>query len=124
MGLTKNHLTSWGNKSCRFLGQQKIMQPLGTKKNATSQDKKITLPLRAKQNHATSQDKKIKQHVGTKNSAIFRGQNNPATSWDKKNHATAWDKKITQLLRTKKTRNIAGKKSHARSRSNCILISS
>ena len=43
---------------------QKIMQPLGTKKNhTTSQDKITTQPL-GQQNHATSRDKKIKLSIG------------------------------------------------------------
>ena len=65
---------------------------MGPNNHATSRDKKITEPLRIK-NQANSWDKKsrnlsgqneIKQPLGTKKSRNLLGQKNQATSLDKK----------------------------------------
>ena len=111
---TKNHTTSWGNKSHPNSWDKKIMQPLNTKINhATSGDnKKITQPLVTK---------KIMQQIGTKKKSHKRwGQKKPSNlsgqkkitqpSTTKKNHATSWGRKSYIILRLKKSCNLLGPK--------------
>ena len=77
---TKDNAFSRDKKISQPLGTKKIMQPLGTKMyHAISQDKKITPP---------PWTKKITQPIRTKKSRNLSGQKNHAPSWDVKNHVT------------------------------------
>ena len=81
---TKNNSAiSWGNTSRKLSGQNKIKEPLGTKKHKLLEKKKITQPLGTKKNPSISEEEKKTQPLRTK--------------------------KITQPLGTKKLRNLLGR---------------
>ena len=84
-----------------------ITQPLGTKKQATSLEKKYHPTSRDKKIMQPLTTKKVMQRLGTKKLCIIYEQKNYATSHDKINDAISRAKKITQPLGTKKSRNLS-----------------